>query len=277
MHRDPRADSAFNNVLHGNPLYPKDERREHDKERVDAMHGSVGLHPVSLLERSRLEASSSFNPPLHGLDPLHRPPNPSQWDMFGRGIHHMEQLRPPDLLELERDRLFRSSLPQMGPVLEGDRLREREPHDFTRDNPLAFRRMEAQQQQMAHYLEERERMIDEHTRNRLLHGAPEHPSLGLIPKPIVPIGASQFHLQRTSLYPFLGHKNGTPPTSQAPPPLISMMANGISPFPLGARPHSRNTTPPKTRDILLKQEPVSGEHSQSSREKATPDKEAQSR
>ncbi|XP_071849414.1 autism susceptibility gene 2 protein homolog isoform X3 [Apostichopus japonicus] len=274
MHRDPRADSAFNNVLHGNPLYPKDERREHDKERVDAMHSSIGLHPVSLLEQSRLEASSSFNPPMHGLDPLHRPPNPPQWDVFGRGVHHLEQLRPPDLLELERDRLLR--IQQMGPALEGDRLREREPHDFTRDNPLAFRRMEAQQQRMAHYLEERDRMIEEHNRNRLLHGAAEHPSLSLIPKQFGPLGAAQFHLPRTtSIYPFLAHKNGTPPTSQPPPPLISMMTNGIPPFSLGSRPHSRNTTPPKPRDILLKQEPMSGEHSQN-REKAT-DKESQSR
>ncbi|KAJ8044107.1 Autism susceptibility protein2 protein [Holothuria leucospilota] len=271
MHRDPRADSAFNNVLHSNPLYHKDDRREHEKERVEAMHNSVGLHPVSILERNRLEASSSFNPPLHGLDALHRAPNPSQWDVLGR-VHPLDQLRPPDLLELERDRLFRSTLPQV-PVLDGDRFREREPHDFTRDNPLAFRRMEAQQHQVAHFLEERDRLI-EAERNRLLHVA-DHPQIGLLPKPM--IGASQFHLPRTSLYPFLAHKNGTPPTTQPPPPLISsIMGNGIGAFPLGSRPHSRNTSP-KNRELLLKQEPMSGEHSQSSREKATPDKEAQSR
>ena len=249
-----KSESAFNNV-HG--LLPsKEERKEvapPEKERP--VHNSHPLHPamsmapgMSLFERSRMAAAAAaqLGPPMH---PLERPPGPVgiHWDHFGRGLEQTLQLQReqgmirPDLREYERDRIMRSTLQPMGPLMDHERFRDREPHDFTRDNPLGLdplRRLE--QERIQHYMEERDRMLrDEADRARLLGVDPalclQGRPMGLMPP--VSTGLSLF--RNSMMYPNNVHRNGSPSTAPQPPPLIPSTSIGLNP----AGPRSRTSSP----------------------------------
>ncbi len=266
-HRDPKADSAFNNVMHASSLISKDtERKEPEKLHEPAIHPAGGLIPtsmsMSMFERNRIGAMP-FGPPMHPLD---RPPVPGgPWEPFRStldALHREQQIRG-DIREYERDRLMRAGLPPVGPLLDHDRFRDREPHDFTRDNPLGLdplRRLEHDQhERMQRYLEDRDRAMREEAaeRTRLLHGV-EHGSLGLPPRHIgmMPPTSSGIPFPRNSmLYPnsMHAHKNGSPSSlGSQPPPLIPTASVGGASTPVASRSHNSSPAalpqPPSVRN-----------------------------
>ena len=280
-HRDPKADSAFNNVMHASSLISKEDRKEPEKLPESAVHAGAGIIPtsmsMSMFERNRIGAMP-FGPPMHPLD---RPPAPGgPWEPFRSTIdalHREQQLRGDSIREYERDRLMRAGLPPVGPLMDHDRFRDREPHDFTRDNPLGLdplRRLEHEQhERMQRYLEDRDRaMREEAERTRLLHGV-EHGSLGLPPRHIgmMPPSSTGIPFPRNSmLYPnsVHAHKNGSPSSlGSQPPPLIPTASVGGASTPVASRSHNsspaalsqqpsvRNNSSPAEAASLSKEKP----------------------
>ncbi|XP_048468326.1 autism susceptibility gene 2 protein [Rhincodon typus] len=193
-----------------------------------AMSGVHPMNSINTLDRTRMVAPFMGISPIPGSERFPYPP--FHWDPMrdplrdpyrGLDIHRRDPLARDFLLR--SDPLQRLSAPRF---YETERsYRDREPHDYSRDHPLAMdpRR---EHERMSH-LEERERLNMlrddyEHARLHPIHAATldghmPHPSL-LTP------GLPSMHYPRVS--PSAAHQNGilnkTPPTAalSAPPPLI---------------------------------------------------------
>lgn len=209
--------------------------------------GMAGVHPINTisgLERTRVVAPFMGVSPIPGAD---RFPYPAfHWDPMrdhyrGLDIHRRDPLAR-DLL-LRNDPLHRMAGPRL---YEAERsYRDREPHDFHRDHPLAQERAQ---------LEERDRlnMLRDDFEHGRLHPTMHHPALdGHLPHltpSLMAAGLPGMHYSRVSptAAAAAAHQNGilnkTPPTASlsAPPPLIPT---------LGVRPGSPRRTTPMATDI----------------------------
>lgn len=257
--------------------FPPEVMALHQASVINSMNH---MNPMmSLLDR-RLPGMP-FSPLLH----MERHPNPQiqgPWDPF-RGnleaLHREQQMRLER--EYERDRLMRSALHQpMGPIIEHpDRLREREHHDFSRDNPLAMESTirHLEQERMHRYLEERDRALalrEDVERSRLIHATSQDP-LNPLNRPS--IGGIPPYSRTSSIFSNSLHKNSSPPStlSAPPPPLVSSAATSNGPSHGGLShlgPHSHSASP-----HLTGTRNSSPADSNPSKGKATPDKDSHSR
>lgn len=232
----------------------------HPPSSVPVPMGMAGVHPInsiSGLERTRVVA------PFMGISHIPGPerfPYPAfHWDPMrdpyrGLDIHRRDPLAR-DLL-LRNDPLHRLAAPRLYEVERS--YRDREPHDFNRDHPLA---LEQRREQERAHLEERERLnlLREDYEHGRLHPPMPHPALdGHIPHhapALIAPGLPGVHYSRVSPSAAAAaaahaaataHQNSllnkTPPTASlsAPPPLIPT---------LGARPSSPRRTTPLGTDI----------------------------
>lgn len=222
--------------------------------------GVAGVHPInsiSSLERTRVVA------PFMGISPIpgaERFPYPAfHWDPMrdpyrGLDIHRRDPLARE--LLLRSDPLHRLAAPRL---YEAERsYRDREPHDFNREHPLA---LESRREHERAHLEERERlnMLREDYEHARLHPPMHHPALeGHLShhaQALMAPGLPGMHYSRVSpsaaavaaaAAAASAHQNSilnkTPPTASlsAPPPLIPS---------LGARPGSPRRTTPLATDI----------------------------
>lgn len=227
----------------------------HPPSTIPVPMGMAGVHPINSLERTRVVAPFMGISPIPGADSL---PYPAfHWDPVrdpyrGLDIHRRDPLAR-DLL-LRNDPLHRLAAPRL---YEADRsYRDREPHDFNRDqsHPLA---MEHRREQERAQLEERDRlnMLREDYEHGRLQTTMHHPTLdghfphstpGLMPHGLPGMQYSRLSPSAAAAAAAATHQNAflnkTPPTASlsAPPPLIST---------LRSRPSSPRRTTPLTSDV----------------------------
>ncbi|XP_071945328.1 autism susceptibility gene 2 protein-like isoform X2 [Antedon mediterranea] len=264
MHRRDIKESAFDSV--GHCLTNKEERREYDvaKERsIDQLHRDP-LHPGiaavgSMFERRGL----GIFPPSYAIE---RPPPGipmMPWDARDNYIRSRQesfQREHAFRQEYERDRMLRSAAAAaaasgqpMGPIIEQERFRDREPHDFTRDNPLAVdsyrSRIEQERLHVHQRLLEERVLREEAERNRMLQVAHEHGQMMIPSHPALPPSLhNSLPYSRSSNF----FQNSIMLKASQPPPLVptasinstfgsSQRSRGPSPSTL--QPNGRNNSP----------------------------------
>lgn len=237
------------------PQTPSAPNSLHPPSSMAVPMGMATMHPInsiSSLDRTRMV------PPFMGISPIpgtERFPYPAfHWDLMrdayrGIDIHRRDPLAR-DML-LRNDPLHRLAAPRL---YEPERsYRDREPHDFNRDNPHGLSLEQRREQERTH-LEERERlhMLREDYEHGRLHSMHHSALDGHLPHPgLMAPGLPSMHYPRVSpstamATAAVAHHNGflnkTPPTASlsAPPPLIPA---------LGTRSGSPRRTTPLSSDI----------------------------
>ncbi|KAI4890409.1 hypothetical protein NFI96_000138 [Prochilodus magdalenae] len=235
------------------PQAPSAPSNLHPTSSMAVPMGMASIHPmnsISNLERTRMVAPFMGISPIPGTERF--PYAAFHWDPMrdhyrGLDIHRRDPLAR-DML-LRNDPLHRLAVPRL---YETERsYRDREPHDFNRDNPHGLSLDQRREQERAH-LEERERlhMLREDYEHGRLHSM-HHPALdGHLPHhSLMAPGLPSMHYPRVSPSTTVataaaqnGLLNKTPPTASlsAPPPLIPTM---------GARSGSPRRTTPLGADI----------------------------
>ncbi|XP_033115539.1 autism susceptibility gene 2 protein homolog [Anneissia japonica] len=279
MHRRDIKESAFDSVGHILPPN-KEERRDYEtaKETLhrETMHSGISPVVGSMFERRNL----GLFPPSYAIE---RPPPGMPmipWDARDNFFRRQESFQREHAFrqEYERDRMIRSAAAAaaatgqpMGPIIEQERFRDREPHDFTRDNPLAvdsYRRIEQERLHVHQRLLEERVLREEVERNRMLQVAHEHGQMIIPSHPALPPSLhNSLPYSRSSSF----FQNSIMLKASQPPPLVptasinstfgsSQRSRGPSPSTL--QPNGRNNSP---MDSLV------------SKEKALSEKDAHSR
>ncbi|XP_077995417.1 autism susceptibility gene 2 protein homolog isoform X1 [Glandiceps talaboti] len=265
VYNSKQNDSAFENVQNKGIVKNEEKEEDNDIMIVGAAENNAQSEPsrtrvtptLSISDRSRM--IPPFGMMTHPPERLTLHPHAGAWDPirnpFPRSFDFPREqlLVRPDIREYERERMMRSlhqSLSThhpLAPFMEQERYREREPHDFTRDNPLLMdlsRRGDLDH--LPHYAEERERLREDTLaaeRNRLLHGG-DH--LHVRPSLFMP-----------SSLPFPNNatlKSSSSLPSSIPPPLVSTVSLSSTvnkPIVTQTVPASTSSANHQDRDSLL--------------------------
>nr|XP_006811699.1 PREDICTED: autism susceptibility gene 2 protein-like [Saccoglossus kowalevskii] len=200
LQQNCKSESAFDNVKSKHEVKVDEKEEDSDVVIVTPERPRTDVNSVSaMMERSRVV--------------LPHPP-------FGIPSHHTERL------------LNSAHHPHspLAPFIEQDRYREREPHDFTRDNPLGMDTRRSDLDHLPHLAEEQVRLREDTMaaeRNRILHGG-DHLGLGVSRHSMYIPGGLSFAASASAK-----SSMSSSGLSGIPPPLVptvSLNSNAIKPI-----------------------------------------------